>query len=115
MTVTWSAASGPSTPTSRTEPATPPLRRPGRQCHDRHRAVVRTESPEPRPTLSVAEAADLLGVSSWLVLPQIAAGSDLPHKRVGRRILPPRHPFFSWLEDQRPSPDDDNPPGPKGP
>ena len=77
-------------------------------------AVVRADSPEPRPTLSVAEAADLLGVSSWLVLHQIAAGSDLPHRRFGRRILIPRRSFLIWLEHQPPSPDDGRSPGPAG-
>lgn len=46
-------------------------------------------NPEPRPTLNVAEAAELLGLSSWLVLQQVAQG-NLPHKRFGRRIRIPR-------------------------
>ena len=52
----------------------------------------------PRPTMDVAEAALLLGVSPWLVLQQIAKG-NLPHKRFGRRILIPRRAFLAWLED----------------
>ena len=52
----------------------------------------------PRPTMDVAEAAVLLGVSPWLVLQQIAKG-NLPHKRFGRRILIPRRAFLAWLED----------------
>ena len=52
----------------------------------------------PRPTMDVAEAALLLGVSPWLVLQQIAKG-NLPHKRFGRRILIPRRAFYAWLED----------------
>lgn len=55
--------------------------------------------PEPRPTLNVAEAAELLGVSSWLVLQQVARG-NLPHKRFGRRILIPRGRLLVWLEEQ---------------
>lgn len=51
-----------------------------------------------RPTMDVAEAAALLGVSPWLVLRQIAQG-NLPHKRFGRRILIPRARFLAWLED----------------
>ena len=51
-----------------------------------------------RPTMDVAEAAVLLGVSPWLVLQQIAKG-NLPHKRFGRRILIPRRAFLAWLED----------------
>ena len=54
---------------------------------------------EPRRTLSVAEAAELLGVSRWLVLQQVAHG-NLPHKRFGRRILIPRGRFLAWLEEQ---------------
>ena len=50
-----------------------------------------------RPTMDVAEAAALLGVSPWLVLQQIAKG-NLPHKRF-RRILIPRRAFLAWLED----------------
>lgn len=51
-----------------------------------------------RPTMDVAEAAELLGVSPWLVLQQIRQG-NLPHKRFGRRILIPRARFFAWLEE----------------
>ena len=58
-----------------------------------------TPSPTPtRPTMDVAEAAVLLGVSPWLVLQQIAKG-NLPHKRFCRRILIPRRAFLAWLED----------------
>ena len=58
-----------------------------------------TPSPTPtRPTMDVAEAAVLLGVSPWLVLQQIAKG-NLPHKRFWRRILIPRRAFLAWLED----------------
>ena len=48
-----------------------------------------------RPTMNVAEAAALLGVSPWLVLQQIAKG-NLP--RFGRRIIIPRAAFLTWLE-----------------
>lgn len=57
-----------------------------------------TAPARPRPTMDVAEAAVLLGVSPWLVLQQIAKG-NLPHKRFGRRILIPRRVFLAWLED----------------
>ena len=53
---------------------------------------------DPRPTLSVNEAAELLGVSRWLVLQQISQG-NLPHRRFGRRILISRSRFMAWLED----------------
>ena len=52
-----------------------------------------------RPTLNIAEAAELLGVSGWLVRQQVAQG-NLPHKRLGRRILIPRARFLAWLEEQ---------------
>lgn len=45
-----------------------------------------TEHP---PTLSVAETADLLGISRWLVQQAVRDGS-LPSVRVGRRILIPK-------------------------
>ena len=48
-----------------------------------------------RPTMDVAEAAALLGVSPWLVLQQIAKG-NLP--RFGRRIIIPWAAFLTWLE-----------------
>ena len=51
-----------------------------------------------RPVLSVAEAADLLGVSEWLVLQQISRG-ELPHKRCGRRIVLSRERLLAWLND----------------
>jgi excisionase family DNA binding protein len=57
-----------------------------------------------RPVLNVAEAAEMLGVSQWLVLQQVGRGT-IPHKRVGRRILFPRALFLAWLEstDHEPS------------
>lgn len=55
-------------------------------------------SEDPRPTITVAEAADLLGVSQWLVLQQIQQG-NLPHKRFGRRILISRVRLTAWLEE----------------
>jgi excisionase family DNA binding protein len=51
-----------------------------------------------RPVLSVAEAAELLGVSEWLVLQQIRVGT-LPHKRCGRRIVLSRERLMAWLND----------------
>jgi excisionase family DNA binding protein len=49
-----------------------------------------------RLVLSVAEAAQLLGVSEWLVLQQVQRGS-LPHKRCGRRIVFSRDRLLDWL------------------
>jgi excisionase family DNA binding protein len=42
-----------------------------------------------RPWLSVAEVAGMLGVSQRTVRRHVAAG-QLPHRRVGRRLLIPR-------------------------
>lgn len=53
----------------------------------------------PRPTLTVAEAADLLGVSRWLIQQQVSCGV-LPAVRLGRRILIPRARLLAWLESQ---------------
>lgn len=62
-----------------------------------------TETPTVTPTvppavLSVAQAAELLGVSEWLVLQQIRLGT-LPHKRCGRRIVLSRQRLMAWLND----------------
>ncbi len=46
-------------------------------------------TPTERPALSVAETADLLGISRWLVQQAVRDGS-LPSMRVGRRILIPK-------------------------
>lgn len=50
-----------------------------------------------RPILSVAETADLLGISRWLVQQAVRDGS-LPSVRVGRRILIPRVRLDAWLQ-----------------
>ena len=50
-----------------------------------------------RPTLSVAETAELLGISRWLVQQAVHDGS-LPSLRVGRRILIPRVRLQAWLD-----------------
>jgi excisionase family DNA binding protein len=42
-----------------------------------------------RPTLTVQETADLLGISRWLAQQAVRRG-DLPVLRIGRRILIPR-------------------------
>lgn len=54
--------------------------------------------PQPAgPTLSVAQTAELLGVSRWLVQQAVRDGS-LPHVRLGRRILIPRARVLAWLD-----------------
>ncbi len=50
-----------------------------------------------RSTLTVTEAADLLGVSAWLVRQQVSRGL-LPSVRLGRRVLIPRTRLLAWLE-----------------
>ena len=65
-------------------------------------ATPMDDAPTPtgvRPVLSVAEAAELLGVSEWLVLQQIRLGT-LPHKRCGRRIVLSRDRLLAWLNDE---------------
>ena len=55
-----------------------------------------------RPTLSIAETADLLGISRWLVQQAVHDGS-LPSLRVGRRILIPRVRLQAWLDGSGPT------------
>ena len=57
---------------------------------------VQSDVDRARPVLSVAEAADLLGVSQWLLLQQIRLG-NIPHKRCGRRIVISRARLMSWM------------------
>ncbi len=54
-------------------------------------------TPAERPALSVAETAELLGISRWLVQQAVRDGS-LPSVRVGRRILIPRLRLQAWLD-----------------
>jgi len=55
---------------------------------------------EERPTLTVAETAELLGVSPWLVHQQIDRGV-IPCLRLGRRILISRTRLLAWLEAEQ--------------
>jgi excisionase family DNA binding protein len=55
-----------------------------------------------RPTLSVAETAELLGISRWLVQQAVRDGS-LPSLRVGRRILIPRVRLQALLDGSGPT------------
>ena len=50
-----------------------------------------------RATLTMAEAASLLGVDARTVSGAVRAG-DIPAVRVGRRVLLPRARFFEWLD-----------------
>ena len=58
------------------------------------------QAPELRATLTVAEAAELLGVSPWLVQRQVASGV-LPAARLGRRIVISRSRLLAWLDGQQ--------------
>lgn len=60
--------------------------------------------PVDRPTLSVTETADLLGISRWLVQQAVRDGS-LPSVRVGRRILIPRVQLDALLAGRSAAPD----------
>lgn len=55
--------------------------------------------PTERPALSVAETAELLGSSRWLVQQAVRDGS-LPSVRVGRRILIPKVQLNALLAGQ---------------
>lgn len=51
----------------------------------------------PRPTLTVAEAAELLGISRGLAFEAVNRG-ELPSIRVGRRILIPRSRLMALID-----------------
>lgn len=56
---------------------------------------------EVKPVLSADEAAELLGISTWLLRQELKRG-DLPHKRVGRRVVFSRDRLLQWIaEDAR--------------
>jgi excisionase family DNA binding protein len=57
-----------------------------------------TATEHDRPTLCTDEAAALLGISKWLLLQEIKRG-NIPHKRVGRRILLSRQRLLDWLTE----------------
>jgi excisionase family DNA binding protein len=57
-----------------------------------------TASVPDSPTLCTDEAASLLGISKWLLLQEIKRG-NIPHKRVGRRIVLSRQRLLDWLAD----------------
>jgi excisionase family DNA binding protein len=67
----------------------------------RHRRTADSASRGPaashRPTLTVDETAELLGISRGLAFQAVRRG-ELPSVRVGRRILVPRHRLEAWLE-----------------
>jgi excisionase family DNA binding protein len=52
--------------------------------------------PETRPVLCAKEAAQLLGISPWLLFQEIKR-NRIPHKRVGRRLVFSRQRLLDWL------------------
>ena len=59
-------------------------------------ATVQEDLTEAKPVLCVQEAAELLGVSRWLLLQEIKRG-HIPHKRIGRRLVFSRQRLREWL------------------
>lgn len=55
---------------------------------------------EPRPFMTVAETAAVLGRSPWRVY-QLVREGEIPSTRVGGRIVVPREAFATWLEEKR--------------
>ena len=84
--------------TAADRPLTPAMSPPTAEAVSAEANAV-TDNSGLRPVLSVAEAAQLLGVSEWLVLQQIRLG-ELPHKRCGRRIVLSRDRLLAWLNDE---------------
>ncbi len=61
-------------------------------------AATSLEPADDKPCLSTDEAAALLRVSKWLLLQETKRG-NIPHKRVGRRILYSRQRLLDWVAD----------------
>lgn len=60
-------------------------------------AMQRDQIADDKPVLCVDEAADLLGVSRWLLLQETKRG-HIPHKRIGRRLLYSRQKLLEWMD-----------------
>ena len=52
-----------------------------------------------RITLSGKEAAEILGVSYWLIL-ELAKKGEVPHIRMGNRVLFRADSLLKWLKEQ---------------
>jgi excisionase family DNA binding protein len=63
-------------------------------------AATHPASTEDRPCLNTDEAAALLGISKWLLLQETNRG-NVPHKRVGRRLLYSRQRLLEWLASEQ--------------
>jgi excisionase family DNA binding protein len=59
-------------------------------------ADLDTTLTEARPVLCTEQAADLLGISRSLLLREIKRG-NIPHRRVGRRLVFSRQRLLEWL------------------
>jgi excisionase family DNA binding protein len=59
--------------------------------------ALQRDSEASKPVLSADEAADLLGVSKWLLLQEIKRG-NIPHKRLGRRVVFSRQRLMEWMD-----------------
>lgn len=60
------------------------------------------EHPETPLVITVAEAAERVGVSDWLVYRLIQQG-NFPHRRLGRRIVIPVHALERWIDQSDPT------------
>ncbi len=60
-------------------------------------AAVEPSGEHQRATLTVAETAQILGVSAWLIHQHIDRGT-LPCIRLGRRILISRTRLLAWID-----------------
>lgn len=59
-------------------------------------AALHEDLSDSKPVLCVEEAAELLGVSRWLLLQEIKRG-HIPHKRIGRRLVFSRQRLLEWM------------------
>lgn len=53
--------------------------------------------PDDRLSVSIPDAADLLGVSAWLVRQMVKAG-ELPALRIRGRVMVPTRALAEWVE-----------------
>jgi len=52
-----------------------------------------------RETLEAREAAEILGLSTWTVY-NLVRQHEIPHIKVGRRVLFRRASLLAWLDEQ---------------
>jgi excisionase family DNA binding protein len=63
--------------------------------------ALQRDSAQSKPVLSADEAASFLGVSKWLLLREIKRG-NIPHKRLGRRVVFSRQRLLEWMDADEP-------------